>query len=94
MYDSTRIPSGSVTGGEPFWHSILCNWLIPDRNTDQHIGIAVLLRGICVDFTKGLECGSNGSIILGGASCEDALVPFWGLLGLLLAYSGVVPTAV
>ena len=86
--------SGSITGVGWVRHSILYDWLIPNRNTDHHIGIAILVESICVDCTKGLECGSNGRIILGGATCEDTLVPFWGLLGLVLAYGGAVPTAV
>ena len=93
LYSNTGVRYGSITGGGPFRHSVLCDWLIQNRNTDQHIGIAVLSRS-CVDCAKGVECGSNGSIILGGATCEDTLVPFRGLLGLVLAYGGAVPTAV
>ena len=44
-----------------------------------------------VEGRNSLECGSNGRIILGGATCEVALVLF---AGLLTAYSGVVPSAV
>ena len=94
LYSNTGVRYGSITGGGPFRNSILCDWLIQNCNTDQHISVAVLSRSICVDCTKGFECGSNGSIILGGATCEDTLVPFRGLRGLVLAYGGVVPTSV
>ena len=43
-----------------------------------------------VDCTKGLECGSNGCIVLGGDG--EALVFCTGLLG--LGCGGVIPSAV
>ena len=56
------------------------------------ISASVWFEGSGVLRTKGLECGSNGRIILGGgAACEDALVRFTGLLTMC---GGVVPTAV
>ena len=78
LYGSTGM-SGLVTGGL-VWHSILYDWLIPNHNTDQHIGIAVLVGSTCVGCREGLECGGNGRIILGGD--EEALVFCTGLLGL------------
>ena len=79
--------SGSVTGrGRGSGRqSVLYYWLIPDRNTEQHIGIAVLARR-CVYCIKGLECGSNGRIIF-GVICT-------GLLGLVLVSCEVIPSAV
>ena len=94
LYSNTGFRYRSITGGGLFWHSILCDWLIPNRNTDQHIGIAVLSRSICVACTKGLECGSNGSIILGGIVCGEALVFCTGLLGLVLVCGRLVPSSV
>ena len=93
LYSSTGMISGSVTGSGnvPDWHLVLYYWLIPNRNANQHIGIVVLVRSICVYCTKGLDCGSNGRIILGGG--EEALVFCTGLLG-CTAYGGVVPSAV
>ena len=82
LYSSTGV-SGLVTDGL-VWHSILYDWLIPNHNTDQHIGIAVLVGSTCVGCIEGLECGSYGLIILGGAVCEEALVFCTGLLGLVL----------
>ena len=66
--------------------------MFPNRNADQHIGIVVLVRGICVDCTKGLDCGSNGRIILVGG--VEALVLCTGLLGLVLVCGGVGPSSV
>ena len=86
LYSSTGMFTGSVTG------SILYNWLIPNCNTDQHIGIAMLVRSTCVSCRKGLGCGGYGRIILGGD--EEVLVFCTGLLGLVLVCGGVVPTAV
>ena len=92
---STGVFSGSVTGVGSGRYSIQCYWLIPNRNTDHHVGIAVLVRSVCVDCTKGLKCGSNGWIILGGGACEEALVFCTGLLGFaLVSCDGVVPLAV
>ena len=84
--------SGLVTGRSrgSGRYSILYDWLVPNRNAKQYIGIS-LVRGSGVLRTKGLECGGNGCIILGGAACVDALVCFTGLLA---ACGGVVPTAV
>ena len=74
-------------------NSILYNWLISNRKTDQHIGIAVLVRSTCADCRKGLECGSYGRIILDGD--EEALVFCMGLLGRLdCMYGWVVPSTV
>ena len=56
----------------------------------------ILVGGASVSGTKGLECGSNGRIILGGGACEGtcegACKGALGLFtGLLTASSGVVP---
>ena len=82
----------TVGGKGPDGHSILHNWLIPNRNANQYIGIS-LVRGSGVLRTKSLECGSNGRIILGGDG--EALVLCTGLLSLLdCVYGGIVPSAV
>ena len=52
----------------------------------------MFVGGASVSGTKGLECGGNRRIILGGGG--EALVHFTGLLGLLLVCVGVVPSAV
>ena len=85
--------SGSVTGMGvvPDRHSVLYYRLIPDRNTKQYIGIS-LGGGSGVLRTKGLECGSNGRIILGGDA--RTLVRFTGLLGLVLVFGWIVPSSV
>ena len=92
LYSNTGVFSGSVTGVGPGLYSILCYWLIPNRNTKD--GISIDIRWVCgsgVKSRKSLECGSNGHIILGGDA--GALVRFTGLL-LCPACGGVVPTAV
>ena len=86
-------------GVVPDWHSVLYYRLIPDRNTKQYIGIS-LVGGSGVLRTKGLECGSNGRIILGGGGacegmCEVTCKGALGLFsGLLTACGGVVPSSV
>ena len=92
LYSNAGV-SGSVTGRGNKGPSVLYNWLIPNRNAKQYIGIS-LVRGAGVLRTKGLECGSNGRIILGGAVCEEALLFRTGLLGLVLVSCGVGPSAV
>ena len=86
--------SGLVTGVASGRYSILCYWLIPNRNTKDgiRIDISSLLRGAGV---KGGKCGSNESIILGlvGAAWEGTFVCCMGLLG-CTACSGVVPSLV
>ena len=52
LYSNTGV-SGSVTRVGSYRQ--LYDWLIPNRNTDQHIGIVV--RSTCVGCRKGLECG-------------------------------------
>ena len=81
-----------MSGGRgPDRHSVLYYWLIPNRNINHCISI-VMMRGAGVSCTKGLECGGNGRIILGGVVFgEEALCT--GLLGRVLAY-GVVPSSV
>ena len=69
-------------------YSVLYYWLIPNRNINHRISL-VMMRGAGVDCTKGLECGSNGCIVLGGDG--EALV---FCMGLLTACGGVVPSAV
>ena len=89
MYSNTGV-LGSVTGVG--LDRQLYYWLIPNRNTDQHIGIAVLVRSTCVGCRKGLECGSYGRIIFGG---DKEVSVFWaGLLGLITVCGGVVPSTV
>ena len=73
-------------------NSILYNWLISNRKTDQHIGIAVLVRSTCVGCRKGLECGGYGRIIFGGD--KEVSVLWTGLLGLITVCGGVVPSTV
>ena len=83
LYRNTGVFSGSVTGVGPGRYSILCYWLIPDRNTKDGISIDIgWVGGSCVLRRKGFECGSYGRIILGGD--EEALVFCTGLLGLVL----------
>ena len=65
LYSSTGLFSGSVTGmvgsGR---YSILCYWLIPNRNTKDGIRIVISwVRGLGVKGTKDLECGSDKWII-------------------------------
>ena len=91
MYSNTGV-LGLVTGVGS--DRQLYYWLIPNRNTDQQIGIAVLVRSMCVDCTKGLKCGGNRRVILGGAVCEEASLFRMGLLGLVLVSCGVGPSAV
>ena len=53
------------------------------------------MGGASVSGTKGLECGSNGRIILGGGACEGTCEGALGLFtGLLTACCGVVPSSV
>ena len=90
LYSNTCVFLGSMTGGKgPDRRLVLCYWLIPNRNAKQYIGIS-LGRGSGVLRTKGLDGGSNGRIILGGAAFNGAFVRFTGLL----TCGGVVPTAV
>ena len=68
QYGDTGVRYGSVTGGGLGRRSILYDWLIPNCNSKQYIGIVISLVGcLCVKSTEGLECGGNGRIILGGA---------------------------
>ena len=91
LYSDTGV-SGSIPGVGSDRHSILYYWFIPNRNAKQYLSIS-LVRGSGVLRTKGLDCGSNGRIILGGD--EEALVFCAGLLGLIvLVCGGVVPSAV
>ena len=91
LYSNTRV-SGSVTGVGPGRYSVLCYWLIPNRNTKDGISIGIgWVRGAGVKGRKSLECGSNGCIILGGDA--GALVRFTGLLG-CTACGWVVPSSV
>ena len=56
--------SGLVTGVASGRYSILCYWLIPNRNTKDGIRIVISwVRGSGVKGTKDLECGSNKWII-------------------------------
>ena len=56
--------SGLITGVGSERYSILCYWLIPDRNVQDGISIIISwVRGSGVKGTKGLECRSNGLII-------------------------------
>ena len=72
------------------WHSVLCYWLIPDRNTKDGISIDISwVCGLGVKSRKSLECGSNGRIVLGGDA--GALVRFTGLL---TACGGIGPSSV
>ena len=94
LYSSTGLFSGSVTGmvgsGR---YSILCYWLIPNRNTKDGISIGIgWVRGAGVKGRKSLECGSYGRIILGGDGEALVLCMCTGLL--CPACGGVVPTAV
>ena len=94
-YGSTGL-SGSVTGrGEGRdRHSILYECLIPNRNVKDGVrSDSSLVGGASVSGTKGLECGCNGLIVLGGVVCKKVSVCCTGLLGRVRAY-GVVPTAV
>ena len=93
LYSSSGMCSGLITGGGSGRRSILYNWLFPNRNYKQYIGIAISLVGcLCVKSTESLECGGNGRIILGGAVFGEETF-CTGLLGRVRAY-GVVPTAV
>ena len=88
LYSNTGV-SGSVTRVGSYRQ--LYDWLIPNRNTDQHIGIVV--RSTCVGCRKGLECGGYGRIILGGD--EGALMLCTSLLSLVLVCGGGIrPSAV
>ena len=90
LYSDTGV-SGSIPGVGSYRHSILYYWFIPNRNAKQYIGIS-LVRGSGVLRTKGLECGSNGRIILG---CdEEALMFCTGLLGLVFGCGWVIPSSV
>ena len=90
MYSNTGV-SGSVTGVRSDRQLVLYDWLIPNRNTDQHIGIVV--RSTCVGCRKGLECGGYGRIILGGD--EGALMLCTSPLSLVLVCGGGIrPSAV
>ena len=90
LYSNTGV-SGSVTGVGSGRQLVLYYWLIPNHNTDHHIGVVVLVRSICVGCTKGLECGGNGNISLGGTG--EAFVCFTGLLD-FTACGGVGPSSV
>ena len=93
LYSSSGMCSGLITGGGSGRRSILYNWLIPNRNSKQYIGVAISLVGcLCVKSTEGLECGGNGRIILGDAMFDRGAC--MGLLGLVRAYSRVGPTAI
>ena len=72
-------------------YSILCYWLIPNYHTKDGISIFIfiVMGGAGVKGTQGLECGSNGRIILGD---EEALVFCTGLLVLVRVYGGFVPS--
>ena len=54
-----------MSGGKgPDWHSVLYNWLIPNRNAYDDISSdSVWVRGVSVKGAKGLECGRNGGVI-------------------------------
>ena len=91
LYSSTVRRSRANGCGRSVRHAVLYYWLIPNRNINHRISI-VLMRGAGVGCTKGLECWSNGRIILGG---DKGVVEFWtGLRGLVLVCSGFVPSAV
>ena len=92
LYDSTVRRSGSgLCGFGLVRYSVLYYWLIPNRNINHRISL-VMMRGAGVGCTKGLECWSNGRIILCGG--EGALVFWTGLLGPVLVWSWVVPSSV
>ena len=58
--------SGLITGVGSERYSILCYWLIPNRNTKDGIRIVVSwVQGSGVKGTESLYCGSNGRVILG-----------------------------
>ena len=71
--------SGLVTDGGSGRHSVLYNWLVPNRNTKDDISVGISwVRGASVKGIESLECGSNGWIILdlygGGWVCYSFAV--------------------
>ena len=92
LYSDTGV-SGSIPGVGSYRHSILYYWFIPNRNAKQYLSIS-LVRGSGVLRTKGLECGSNGRIILGGGSrCIGSRSDATRLLGLIVC-GGIGPSSV
>ena len=64
--------------------------MIPNRNTKDGSSIDVgWVLGSCVKGAEGFDCGGNERIILGAAVFDKE-----GLLGLVLVYGGVGPSAV
>ena len=91
-YSDSSVVSGSVTDVRSGWHVVLYYWVIPNRNTKDGISFHISwVGGLGVLRTKGLECGSNGRIILGAVFVDEAFCA--GLLG-CTAYGWVGPTAV
>ena len=91
LYSNTGV-SGSVTGVGSDRQLVLYYWLIPNRNTKD--GIIIDISWVRGSGVNGLECRSDGWIILGGAVCCEALVRCMWTGFLFPACGGVVPTAV
>ena len=65
-----------MSGGKgPDWHSVLYNWLIPNRNAYDGISSdSVWVQGVSVKGAKGLECGPVSSVgVMEGSSLTSLI---------------------